>query len=403
MSETKNKIRTLYVPQMAPVHFPLLSAALEMFGYDVKLLCEVSDRAVDLGLHYVNNDACYPAIVVIGQLLETALSPEFDKETSAFILTQTCGPCRATNYPTLLKWAFEDAGVGSVPILTLSRLHLEGQPHLPIGVASLRLLCMALLMGDTMQRLWLSLRTYANSKESAQTFLTVWTRKGKEALRSRSISKCLDLCKRMTADYANIPRTAETKPRVGIVGEILVKYHPKANQKLIDQILAEGAEPRIGDITIFVLYCLFDSIFQSRTFGKERTGAAVSHILIWMIERWRNSINHALKKAGMPQFETLAELQSRVRGIVSLGQEAGEGWLLSAEMIDYICTDTPNVLCLQPFACLPNHITGRGVMRHVMEHWPQANVCGIDFEAGTSEANVSNRLKLFMSQARDKF
>ena len=392
-------VKTIYVPQMAPIHFPILESALKSLGYNVKLLPEVRPEAIQLGLRYVNNDACYPAIVVIGQLLDTVLSKDFDRETSALLLAQTCGPCRATNYATLLKWALKDLDMDDLPVITISTYKITGTEHLPLGLKGINRIALGVLYGDLLQKLYLKTRSYEIEKGSAQALLLKW-----QAIASRDIDKgrrgLRQNAKLMAEDFAAVAKTQSEKPQVGIVGEILLKYHPQANLQILEELFAEGAEPRLGDISSFLLYCLYDPVFQAKTLNGSKTRAFVSALLVDYFESLRSIANEALVEAGFDGMPTLKEHLKRLKSLMSPAQQAGEGWLLTAEMVEFLETGAPNVLCLQPFACLPNHITGKGVMRVLRELYAGANLCAIDFEAGTSRANFTNRLKLFMAQAK---
>ena len=392
-------VKTIYIPQMAPIHFPILESALKSLGYNVKLLPEVRPEAIQLGLRYVNNDACYPAIVVIGQLLDTVLSKDFDRETSALLLAQTCGPCRATNYATLLKWALKDLDMEDLPVITISTRKISGTEHLPLGLKGINRIALAVIYGDLLQKLYLKTRSYEIEKGSAQALLQKW-----QAVACRDIDKGRSALARnaklMAQDFASVPQSATHKPQVGIVGEILLKYHPQANLQILEELFAEGAEPRLGDISSFLLYCLYDPVFQAKTLKGSKTRAFVSALLVDYFESLRSIANEALVEAGFDGMPTLKEHLKRLNSLMSPAQQAGEGWLLTAEMVEFLETGAPNVLCLQPFACLPNHITGKGVMRVLRELYSGANLCAIDFEAGTSRANFTNRLKLFMAQAK---
>lgn len=393
-------VKTIYVPQMAPIHFPILESALKSLGFNVKLLPQVRPEAIQLGLRYVNNDACYPAIVVIGQLLDAVLSKDFDQQTSALLLAQTCGPCRATNYATLLKWALKDLDMQELPVITISTQKVSGTEHLPLGLKGINRIALGVLYGDLLQKLYLKTRSYETIPGSAQKLLEKWQAvacrdidKGKSALRVNA--------SQMAREFAAIECTDTPKPQVGIVGEILLKYHPQANLNILEELFAEGAEPRLGDISSFLLYCLYDPIFQAKALKGPKMRALTSGLFVQYFESLRSIANEALCQAGFKAMPTLKEHLARLNSLMSPAQQAGEGWLLTAEMVEFLETGAPNVLCLQPFACLPNHITGKGVMRVLRQLYPNANLCAIDFEAGTSHANFSNRLKLFMAQARD--
>lgn len=392
------KLKTIYIPQMAPIHFPIMERALQTIGYQVKLLPHVSPQALQLGLRYVNNDACYPAIVVIGQLLDTVLNKDFDPTTSGLLLAQTCGPCRATNYATLLKWALRDLHMENVPVITISRHKVEGSYHLDLGVRGFRRLMIGLLYGDLLQKVYLNTRAYEVEKGSADALLKKWTEEARKDVAS-TLSTFKSNARKIVEDFASVKRLPITKPRVGIVGEILLKYHPQANLQVVEEILAQGAEPQLGDISSFILYCLYDPVYQAQTLDGPKVNAFFSKMTLNYLEHLRGYVNDALRGSVFGTMSTLQELLEHLNGLMSPAQQAGEGWLLTAEMVEFLHTGTPNVLCLQPFACLPNHITGKGVMRALRETVPGANLCAIDFEAGTSHANFSNRLKLFLAQA----
>lgn len=393
-------VKTIYVPQMAPIHFPILESALKSLGYRVKLLPKVSHEAIQLGLRYVNNDACYPAIVVIGQLLDTVLSKDFDRKTSALLLAQTCGPCRATNYATLLKWSLRDLDMDDLPVITISTHKITGTEHLPLGFKGINRIALGVLYGDLLQKLYLKVRAYEKIPGSAQKLLQKWQAaairdidQGKRALRAN--------VQQIVSDFAAVETLDVKKPQVGIVGEILLKYHSQANLDILEALFAEGAEPRLGDISSFLLYCLYDPVFQAKALKGPKLQAFASSFLLDYFESLRKIANDALARAGFSTMPTLKEHLARLKSLMSPAQQAGEGWLLTAEMVEFLETGAENVLCLQPFACLPNHITGKGVMRVLRQMYPEANLCAIDFEAGTSHANFTNRLKLFMAQAKD--
>lgn len=395
--------RTLYAPQMAPIHFPIIAGALRSLGWDVRILPEVRPQAIELGLAHVNNDACYPAIVVIGQLLDALQSEEIDHAHSALLLAQTCGPCRATNYPNLLKWALEEVDCDDIPVVSLSAGRIEGAEQLNIGLKGLHRLMVALVYGDLMQRLSFFVRAYELEKGSTEPLMRKWTARAIAAAQrgdGRAFSR--DAVE-MVRDFMALPRSTTPKPRVGIVGEILLKYHPRANLEIVEEIIAEGAEPVLGDLSSFFLYCLNDDIFQAQAFGASKLKAGFAWLAARHLESLRRPMAEALKGTPLEGVTTLKDGLELIKGFVSPGQEVGEGWLLTAEMLDFINTGAENVVCLQPFGCLPNHITGKGVMRRLRTDFPQANLCAIDFEAGTSRSNVANRLKLFLAQARENF
>lgn len=394
---------TLYIPQMAPLHFPILTAALGSIGYDVRLLSEVRPKALEYGLRYVNNDACYPAIVVIGQFLDAIASGEIDAEKPVLLLAQTCGPCRATNYPNLLRWALRDFGREDIPVYSLSAGAIDPLHALPVGMKGFLRLTHAVLLGDMIQRLTYSLRARELNKGDAEELRRKWTQIAIERVREGRYFGFADLLRDMTDDYLRVPVLTHHMPRAGVVGEILLKYHPEANQHIVDEMIAQGVEPVVGDLSSFFLYCLYDDVYRAERYGDSKVKALMAKTLIAWIESMRKDAAKILEGTPFPKPESLAAGLEHIRGVVSAGQQAGEGWLLTAEMMECLHEGIPNVVCLQPFGCLPNHITGKGVMRSLRERFPEANLCAIDFEAGTSHANVSNRLKLFLKQAKERF
>lgn len=391
--------RTLYMPQMAPVHFPILASCLKSLGYNVQLLEDVSESDIEQGLKYINNDACYPAIVAIGQLLNPLIQSKIDPQHSALLLAQTCGSCRATNYTALLEWALQDLH-SNVPIVTLQGSTLnDSHLHLKLGLSGLKRLIKGLLYGDLLQHLYLHTKTYEEQPGEAERLLKHYQSYiSADLLKKRHNFK--RLCQQIIQDFAKIKLRQEQRPKVGIVGEILLKYHPVANNHVVERIIAEGGEPVLGDITAFVLYCLHGNVYQAQAFGIDKLKGVFTWFIVKHFDHLRNILIKLLSTSPFAELPAFKELLEYGQRFTTWGQQAGEGWLLEAEMLDFIEHDVPNILCVQPFACLPNHITGKGLMRTMREHYPQANLCSLDFEAGTTQSNVVNRLKLFMSQAK---
>lgn len=386
---------------MAPVHFPLLIDVLRSLGYDVRLLAGVSDHAVSLGLRYVNNDACYPAVVTIGQLLEATEAPGFDPDKSALLFAQTCGPCRATNYPTLLDWALADKGIRNLPVVTLSGRSLAGHAHLRLGIAGLKKLSMAVVLGDVLQRLYLHAKTAEVVPGSADMALRLASSDAGRAACSGKMEAFVGAVHKTLEIFSSVECDGKVRPKVGVVGEILLQYHPKANLETEKRLREAGAEPVLPDLAAFFLYCLADPVWQSRHAEGSKLRALVSGVLLGYLEKLRAAASRAMGEHPLSRMPKLSDYLSRVEGLVSAGQQAGEGWLLAAEMAEFLASGVTNVVCLQPFGCLPNHITGRDVMGGLRSMYPAANLIGIDFEGGTAESNVANRLRLFISRARE--
>ncbi|MBE6440923.1 MAG: 2-hydroxyglutaryl-CoA dehydratase [Desulfovibrio desulfuricans] len=399
-------IRTILVPQMAPLHFPLITEALTGEGRTVRLLPEVCPEAVSLGQAYVNNDACYPAIVAIGQLLHALRQEGADTAGTALLLSQTCGPCRASNYPALLRKALRECGHGDMPVLTLSASGTDDQAGLRLDRGMLRRMLLGMLAGDMLQRLSLYTGTYERRKGQTEDLTRHWLQRLAAVVRAGDDSALRRLLPRITRDYASIPTEEERRPRVAVVGEILLNYHPDANKHIVAQIRQEGGEPLLPDLTNFMLYCLKDAVYDWRHQGGSMWPALGNSLIMRRIEGLRRHMRAALNTSPISEhvmpvahIDRLARLGERV---LSLGNAAGEGWLLPAEMLEFLEHGAGNILCLQPFGCLPNHVVGRGAFKAVRRQRPEANIMALDYDPGSSEANQLNRIRLFMAIARER-
>ena len=394
------RTHTILAPQMSPLHFSIVGPAIASAGYHLEVLPTVSRPAIDLALNHVHNDACYPAIVVIGQLLEALKSGRCDPEHTALLLAQTCGPCRATNYPALLRKALAGAGFPDVPVVTLSGGSLNAQPGFRMSAGLLHRMALGCLYGDMFQRVSLSCRTYERHAGDTDDLLEHWLVRARSNASRGDDALFREHCSEIVRDFSGIAVDRVPRPRVGIVGEILLKYHPDANNHVVRHITDEGGEPVLTDLMDFFLYCLADPIFLWR---RRMGGGALSAFGSWAVLRRIESLRESMRRAlaGTPflPVSRITDLAESVRGIVSLGHQAGEGWLLTAEMLELIDQGVGNVLCLQPFGCLPNHITGKGVLKELKRIRPQANLMAVDYDPGSSETNQLNRIKLFMSVA----
>ena len=392
---------TILAPQMSPVHFQFLEAGLCLEGYNVELLPYASPEDVEVGLRYVNNDACYPAIVVIGQLMRAVQSGKYDKNKTALLVSQTGGSCRATNYVGLLRRGLKKAGLGHVPVISFNMVGLEEQAGFVVSGKMLLRLAHGVLYGDMLDKLTLRTRPYELNKGDADEKAAKWSEICKQSLDTMSNKVFKRNIEGMVEDFARIPISSEQKPRVGMVGEILIKYHPDANNQTIQVIENEGGEAVPTELINFVLYCLYDDLPFSKHSSIGFWESFKNWALIWWIERKRNVLRKALAK--YPRYgdiPTIHELARACREVISLGHQGGEGWLLTAEMLEMLKTDVPNILCMQPFACLPNHITGKGVIRELSRRFPLANIAPVDYDPGASEVNQLNRIKLMMTVAK---
>lgn len=405
LSKLTDAVRTILIPQMAPLHFPLIAGALAGTGRTVRLLPEVCHKAISLGQAFVHNDACYPAIVAIGQLLYTLEEEDVDPTSTALLLSQTCGPCRASNYPALLRKALHESGHDSIAVFTLTASNGEGQTALRLDRSMLWRLMLGMLAGDMLQRLSLYTETYERHKGLTKDLTEHWLNRLTPVIRAGDESALRHLLPVLTHDFAAIPLNEEHRPRVAVVGEILLNYHPDANKHIIAQIRHEGGEPLLPDLANFMLYCLRDAVYDWQHQGGRMWPALGNSLAMRRIEGMRRYMRAALNTSPISEkvmpiahIDRLARLGARV---LSLGNAAGEGWLLPAEMLEFLEHGASNILCLQPFGCLPNHVVGRGSFKAVRRQRPEANVMALDYDPGSSEANLLNRIRLFMAIARE--
>ncbi|MFS8540993.1 MAG: acyl-CoA dehydratase activase-related protein, partial [Tissierellales bacterium] len=356
------KKHTILMPQMAPIHFEILQAALSSCNYNLEVLPSVDANAVNEGLKYVNNDACYPSIIVIGQFLSALKSGKYDLNNVSVIITQTGGVCRASNYVAFMRKAFKDAGFGHVPIIAVSAQGIETNPGFKITPQFVKRGIMAVLYGDLITRMLYRTRPYEKIKGSANMLAEYWIKRCSKAVQTGSTKEFIQIVNQMVKDFDEIEIDEKlVKPRVGVVGEILVKYHPEANNKIVELLENEGAEAVVPDLTDFLMYSFYNSTFKHKYLSKGLLPKIVSDIVIKYIEHYRKYIREALRKS--KRFEpplTVEELAEKAQEITSLGHQYGEGWLLTAEMVELITSGVENIVCLQPFGCLPNHITGKG-------------------------------------------
>ena len=395
---------TILAPQMAPYHFELLVPIFKRAGYNVALLPSVDHGAVDAGLKYVNNDICYPSILVTGQIMEAVLSGKYDTDKLAVLITQTGGGCRATNYISLIRKALKSVGLGHIPVIALSFKDLgEENPGFKVTPKMLYQAIYALQYGDLLMMCLYRTRPYEVEPGSANRLFQYWMDACKHQLeRGVRQSEFRRTVRRIVEDFDALPLAGEgTKPRVGVVGEILVKFHPTANNQIVDVIEREGCEAVVPGLAEFFLFGIAGGIFQKDPLGRSAKGAVGSRIGIWAIGKLRAPVTKALTASS--RFEPPAdiyELAGYASEILSLCNSMGEGWLLTAEMVELVRTGAPNVVCTQPFACLPNHVVGKAVIKELRRRYPDSNIVAVDYDPGASEVNQLNRIKLMISVAK---
>jgi predicted nucleotide-binding protein (sugar kinase/HSP70/actin superfamily) len=394
---------TLLCPQMAPIHWRFVNPALEPLGVRVRLLENLTREAVEEGLRYVNNDACYPALVSIGQILHEIKGQGLDPGSTAVLMSQTGGGCRASNYVALLRKALLESGLGEVPVWPLALSSSVGERGLRLDNAAYGRFAQGLLYGDMLQRLVHATRPYERTKGDAWGLLEKWVgllspavRDGKRALFGPHI-------KSMADDFASLGLYPPEKPKVGVVGEILINFHPEANNQAVAILEEEGGEAVLPELTDFFLYCFYDEVFRAEAMNGSRIKKWLGLWFIRMVENFRKPMREAL--ARHPRFGHLnrfAELREAGASMLSLGNQSGEGWYLTADMCLMLKKGINNILCLQPFGCLPNHITGKGVVKELKRRFPGANLTAVDYDPGASEVNQLNRIKLMMSVAHSR-
>jgi predicted CoA-substrate-specific enzyme activase len=391
---------TILCPQMSPIHFRLVSAVMIKRGLNFQVLPNVSKADIEEGLRYVNNDACYPTIVVVGQLINALKSGKYNTDKTAMIISQTGGGCRATNYAAFLRKAAQKAGFQNVPIIVLGVTSASPNETIEFSFGLLKDAVFILLYGDLLLRLSNRMRPYEINAGQTDALTEKWLIYLSEMIRKTYLFKFSSTVKKIIKEFDAIPIKKIKRPRVGIVGEILVKFHPDANNNLVGVLEKEGAEAIVPDLTDFLIYCLLDDIFKRKYLNGTIRNSILNRVVITFIERFRSVIRRALKKSEhFNSYQRTKDLAKKVSGIVSVCNQTGEGWLLTAEMLELIEDGVNNIVCIQPFGCLPNHITGKGVMKELRKRFPQANIAAVDYDPGASEVNQINRIKLMMSVA----
>ena len=395
---------TILMPQMAPIHFELLEAAVKTSGYKIELLRNCTQKTVETGLKYVNNDACYPSILTTGQMIEALQSGKYDVNKTALIMSQTGGGCRATNYIGFIRKALKDAGFENVPVISFNIVGMEKMPGFKLTIPLLEKLLKTVIYGDLLQKMLTKNRAYEIHKGETQKLFDTWMEKCKKLLQKSTNKEFKQSIYDIVNDFEKIELdTSVEKPRVGIVGEVLIKYHPFGNNFVADLLEKEGAEVILPDFMGFVKFMATHKITFNKLLNTNKTSSKLMKTAIKLIDLLEKDTRIALsnsKKGYLPPCD-IWHLEDKVKDILSIGNQTGEGWFLTAEMIEYIEHDIPNIVCVQPFACLPNHVVGKGVIKTIRDKYPYANISPIDYDPGASETNQTNRIKLLMTVAKD--
>ena len=393
---------TILCPQMSPIHFDLIEPAVRSCGYNLEVLQNSDRTAIDTGLKYVNNDACYPSLIVVGQIMDALLSGKYDLEHTAVIMSQTGGGC-ASNYIGFIRRALERAGMPQIPVISLNANGMETNPGFKITLPLLTKAMQAVVYGDLFMRVLYATRPYEAKAGSANALHEKWKAICIKSLQKHSLSMAEfnRNIRGIIHDFDELPRRDVQKPRVGIVGEILVKFSPLANNHVVELLEAEGAEAVMPDLLDFLLYCFYNSNFKADNLGGKRSTAHLCNMGISLLEYFRRTCRRELERSThfLPPAR-IQDLASMAKHYVSLGNQTGEGWFLTGEMLELIHSGTTNIICTQPFGCLPNHIVGKGVIKGLRASHPEANIIAVDYDPGASEVNQLNRIKLMLSTAQ---
>lgn len=403
-TEEMRKDYTIICPQMSPIHFEILQPAFNACGYNFVVLDNDNKHSVDVGLKYVNNDACYPSLLVVGQIMEALLSGKYDLNKTAIIMSQTGGGCRATNYIGFIRRALKKADMEQIPVISLNLAGIESNPGFHLNADLMLRAAVGAEFGDIFMRCVYRMRPYEATPGSVDALHREWLKKVQDFVSAKhiSIGKFRRMCTDIIRDFDVIPVLDIKKPRVGVVGEILVKFSPAGNNHLVELLESEGAEAVVPDLIDFMLYCFYNQIYKAEHLGTSKKTAKISALGIWAIE-------HILRGSAVKAFEeskhfdaptSIYKIVSYAEPIVSIGNQTGEGWFLTGEMVELIKEGVPNIVCTQPFGCLPNHVVGKGVIKALRKAYPSSNIVAIDYDPGASEVNQLNRIKLMLSTAQ---
>ena len=394
---------TLLMPQMLPVHFGMMQKLLQNAGYKVDMLTTNHRGIVDEGLKYVHNDTCYPALLVIGQLIDAVKHGGYDPHKVGLLITQTGGGCRASNYIHLLRKALEKADMAYIPVVSVNLSGLEKNPGFQLTIPFIRKAVFAMMYGDIIVNVANQVRPYEVNEGETDAMVEAWSHKlvdGFEEGKGMSRGQMRRLFAKICEDFAAIPVQGEPKIRVGVVGEIYVKFSPLGNNNLEQFLLSEGAEPVVPGLTDFIIFKIYNREVDVNIYGGKWIKKKACQIFKGYVEKCQKAMIAAMKKGGFRAPGTFEDLRRLIQGYLGEGNKMGEGWLLTAEMLELIHSGTPNIVCTQPFGCLPNHIVGKGMIRKLKDDYPFSNIVAIDYDPGATKINQENRIKLMLANAR---
>ena len=392
---------TILVPMMLPIHFQFLKTILNQEGYHIEVLQTTHDSIINEGLQHVHNDTCYPALLVIGQMIDALKSGNYDLDHVALAITQTGGGCRASNYIHLLRKALAQAGYPQIPVISVNFSNLEKQPGFRLTAPICVKLLFGFLYGDML--LWLKNQClpYERNKGQTKQMIQTWIAHLSQQFTSMQFLHIKENMTSMIADFASIEKIDKKAIPVGIVGEIYMKYSPLGNNGLEDYLIQEGCEPIVSGVLDFGLYCLENVQNDHRYYHRNTFTYPIAKISSLLIQHFQKIGNKALIKEGsFRPMDSFQELLSSHQGVLDRGVKMGEGWLLTSEMVSLIQHGVPNIICCQPFGCLPNHIVAKGMMRKIKTLYPNSNLVAIDYDPSATRVNQENRIKLMLSNAR---
>ncbi len=396
-----DKKHTILFPDMTPHHMPLFESVLNSEGYRAVYLKETTDDMVETGLKYVNNDACYPAIIVIGQLIHALKSGDYDLDNTSVIITQTGGGCRATNYIGLIRKGLRDAGLEKISIISFNTSGLEKEQAFKITLSLANKALQAAIYGDLLMKLLYATRPYEVKKGEAEEVYAKWEEKCYQAVKKGNFKEFKNNIHNIVKDFKKIKVELVPKPKVGIVGEILVKYHFFANDNLVEKLEKEGAEVTAPDLMGFVKYCAYNATVKEKILKKGSLASFFNRRALDLMNIYERQVRKELAGTRFRMPTDIYELAENVKPVLSTGNQTGEGWFLTGEMIELMKDDIKNIVCVQPFACLPNHIVGKAVIKQIRKLYPDSNITAIDYDPGASHTNQINRIKLMLTVAKD--
>lgn len=402
-TEEMKATHTILMPNMLPMHQKLMERVFRAFGYNMKLLTNSGHAVVEKGQKYVHNDTCYPALLVIGQLIDAIETQGYDPERTAALITQTGGGCRASNYLHLLRKALKKAGYPQIPVVSFNVSGLEKDSGFKITPRLLHRLVYAVMYGDLLMLLRNQTKPYETEAGASEALCDKWIKKLTDEMNAGRIKygKIKANYRRIIEEFAAIPRAGERKVRVGIVGEIFVKYSPLGNNDLEEFLMSEGAEVVVPGLADFCMYCVYNGIMDTELYGVAKLKALGSRFVLNLLLSKQKDVINAIKAQGT--FDPPTSFDHTVtlgKGFVGTGTKMGEGWLLTSEMIELAEQGVKNIVCTQPFGCLPNHIVGKGVMKPIKEAMPDVNIVAIDYDPGATRINQENRIKLMLANAK---